>query len=80
MIASIVGGYADRLIFTGGDTHVYTNHFEQCQIMCAREELPLPTLKMPELKSLADLLATSVKDYVLENYKSHGTIKADMAV
>lgn len=33
-------------IWTGGDCHLYSNHFEQVQLQLSREPLPYPTLRL----------------------------------
>lgn len=80
IIASILGIGVGELIFSGGDCHVYLNHVEQVNEMLSNECFDLPTLKMPSITSLDDLKNYTVKDFVLENYQSHKTIKAPMAV
>lgn len=80
IFASILGLKLGELIFSGGDCHIYLNHMHQVQEQLSRTEFALPTLKMPIISSLEDLQKLSVNDFVLENYQSHGTIKAPMAV
>lgn len=80
IIASILGIEVGELIFSGGDCHVYLNHVEQVNEMLGNECYDLPTLKMPTITSLDDLGNYTAKDFVLENYQSHRTIKAPMAV
>lgn len=80
IVADIIGAKVGELVFSGADCHIYNNHVDQVQEQLSRAEFALPTLKMPIISSLEDLQKLSVNDFVLENYQSHGTIKAPMAV
>ena len=63
-------------VWNGGDAHIYTNHMDQ-----VREQLQrTPKLKIPDFKSLDDVLNSNVSDFVLENYDPMDNIKAPMAV
>jgi thymidylate synthase len=42
--------------------------------------LPLPTLSLPNIKSLEDIHRHSIDEFKLENYEHHPAIKAKMAV
>lgn len=80
MLAQIVGLEVGEFIWTGGDCHIYLNHFSQVAEQLTREPRALPTLKMPEFTSLEELLATKPSDYVLEGYDPMDSIPAPMAV
>lgn len=87
IIADCVGLKPGKLIFTGGDTHIYNDHLEQCGQILRNESYPLPTLKLPESvgstpwqKFQNFCHCVDPKDIQLENYKSHGKIAAKMAV
>lgn len=80
IIAQIIGCKVGKLIFVGGDTHVYNNHVAQCSELVSRTPLTPPTLKLPEFDSLEDCLSYGVKDFVIEKYQHHGAIRAPMAV
>jgi thymidylate synthase len=65
-------------IWTGGDCHLYANHFEQADEQLSREPLPLPTLairRRPE--SIFDY---RFDDFEILNYQSHPHIRAAVAV
>ena len=69
--------YGD-FIWTGGDTHIYSNHFEQVNTQLSRELRPLPTMKLnPAIKSIYDF---KFEDFTLENYNPWPGIKAPVAV
>jgi thymidylate synthase len=78
MIAQVCDLKVGELIISTGDTHIYSNHVEQVKEQLSREEYPLPALFLnPEIKNIDKF---SMDDILLFDYKSHGTIKADMAV
>ena len=78
MIAQVCGLDVGELIITTGDTHIYKNHIEQVKLQLTREEYPLPTLWLnPEIKDIDDFTYEDIK---LIGYKSHPSIKADVAV
>ena len=78
MIAQVCDLKVGELIISTGDTHIYSNHIAQVKEQLSREEYPLPLLFLnPDLKSVDKF---TMDDILLFDYKSHGTIKADMAV
>ncbi|APC45013.1 thymidylate synthase [Shigella phage SH7] len=78
------------LIFSGGNTHIYMNHVEQCKEILRREPMDLCELqlKFPDefdewnTESQVFWLSQFAKphDFVLKNYVSHPPIKGKMAV
>lgn len=78
MIAQVCDLGVGEFIWTGGDTHLYSNHFEQAKLQLGREPLPLCTLKLnPKIKDIFDF---GFDDIVIEDYQSHPAIKAAVAV
>lgn len=78
LIAQVTGLEVGEFVWTGGDSHLYSNHFEQTNLQLSREPMPLPKLKInPEIK---DLFAFEYADLELENYEHHPAIKAPVAV
>ena len=78
MIAQVCGLYVGDFVHTIGDAHIYSNHVDQVKEQLSREPYPLPTLRInPAVK---DITAFTMEDFTLENYVSHASIKADMAV
>lgn len=78
MIAQVCGLDVGEFVWTGGDTHLYHNHFEQAKLQLTREPLLLCQLKLnPKIK---DIFAFGFDDISIENYQSHERIKADVAV
>jgi thymidylate synthase len=65
-------------VWTGGDTHLYSNHLEQVNKQLERTPRPLPLMKLnPEVKSVFDF---KFEDFSLLNYDPYPGIKAPVAV
>lgn len=78
MIAQVCGLELGDFVHTTGDTHLYSNHFEQAKLQLSREPFPLPTMKLnPDIKSVFDF---KFEDFELQNYQCHPAIKAPVAV
>ena len=78
MVAQVCGLGLGEFIWTGGDTHIYSNHLEQVKEQLSRTFYPLPQLKLnPEI---TDLFNFTYQDIELVNYQSHPAIKAPVAV
>jgi thymidylate synthase len=67
-----------ELVISTGDTHIYKDHIEQVKEQLKREPYPLPTLMLNASKT--NIFEMTMEDIHLENYQSHGPIKASMAV
>ena len=67
-----------ELVISTGDTHIYKDHIEQVKEQLTRETYPLPTLMLNASKTT--IFEMTMADIHLENYQSHGPIKASMAV
>ena len=78
LLAHHLGYKVGELIISMGDTHIYTDHIEQVKEQLSREEFTAPTLVLnPDKTNIFDM---TMEDIDLENYQSHGQIKAKMAV
>ncbi len=78
MIAQVCDMDLGDFVWTGGDTHLYSNHFEQAQLQLTRAPFPLPQMKInPEVK---DIFNFKFEDFELVNYQCHPAIKAPVAV
>lgn len=78
LIAQVCDLSVGELVISTGDTHIYKDHIDQVKEQLTREEYPLPTLWInPIVKNVDEFL---IEDIRLENYQSHGQIKAKMAV
>lgn len=80
IMADICGLKPGEFVHSTGDTHIYLNHVEQVKEQLGRSHYDLPRLRMPYFTSLEDVLASSVEDFALVDYKSWPSIKAPMAV
>ncbi len=78
MIAKQVNMVPDELIYNGGDVHLYKNHIEPIKEQLNREPYPLPIVKLSD-RVVNDIADYTLDDIVLENYKSHPTIKAPLS-
>jgi thymidylate synthase len=78
MLAQVCGLELGDFVWTGGDTHIYSNHFEQVAIQLSREPKALPQMKInTEVKSIFDF---KFEDFELLNYEPYPGIKAPVAV
>lgn len=78
MIAQVTNLELGEFVHTFGDAHIYNNHIEQVRLQITREPLTLPTMKLnPEVKNIFDF---KYEDFTLENYLSHPSIKASVAI
>jgi thymidylate synthase len=78
MIAKQVNMVPDELIYNGGDVHLYKNHIEPIKEQLNREPYPLPIVKLSD-RVVNDIADYTLDDIVLENYKSHPTIKMPLS-
>lgn len=78
MIAQVCDLKLGDFVWTGGDVHLYKNHFEQAKLQLTREPRPLPKMEInPEIK---DIFGFRYEDFKLIGYNPHPHIKADVAV
>lgn len=77
MVAQQVDLEPGDFVWTGGDVHLYSNHFDQAREQLSRSPRPLPRLK---LNKAADLFSYRFDDIEIEGYDPHPHIKAPVAV
>jgi len=65
-------------VWTGGDCHIYSNHFAQVDLQLARAPLPLCTLAIK--RRPATIFDYAFEDFELAGYQSHAAIRAPVAV
>ena len=65
-------------IWTGGDCHIYSNHFEQVQTQLARTPYPFPTLSIKRRPD--SIFDYQYEDFEVIGYEHHPAIKAPVAV
>lgn len=65
-------------IWSGGDCHIYSNHFNQVDEQLSRQPLSLPQLHIKRKRD--SLFDYQYEDFEFLNYNSHPFIKAPVAV
>jgi len=65
-------------IWSGGDCHIYANHFEQVAMQLSREPKPLPRLQL--LRKPASINDYCYEDFMVLDYHPHPKISAPIAV
>ena len=78
MVAQVCGYELGDFVWTGGDCHLYNNHFEQVQTQLAREPLPLPQLNIKRKPD--SIFDYEFEDFEIVDYQSHAPIRAQVAV
>ena len=81
IIAKEVNMIPGELIGNLGDVHLYSNHIEQAKEQITRKPMELTKLlfkdHLNDFDSIIDILR--VKDFILDNYQSHPSIKAPLS-
>lgn len=78
MVAQATGYEPGEFVWTGGDVHLYRNHFDQVNEQLSRTPMPMPKMSLnPEVEDIFDF---TFEDFTLEGYESHPAIKAPIAV
>ena len=67
-----------EFVWTGGDTHLYSNHLDQAKLQLTREPYALPQLIIK--RKPASIFDYTFEDFEIINYQSHPSIKAPIAV
>lgn len=90
IVAKMCNLIPGELVFSGGNTHIYMNHIEQCKEILRREPKPLCEFVINGLphnfkdistkEQLNHILELQSKDFILKGYESHPTIKGKMAI
>ena len=78
MMAQVTGLQPGEFIWTGGDTHLYSNHLEQAELQLSREPRLLPQMRLNP--AVTDIFGFRYEDFQLENYEPWPAIKAPVAV
>ena len=78
MLARECGLRPGVFVWTGGDTHLYSNHLDQARQQLARDPRPLPTLVLKDRGQ--GLLDYEPEDFAFEGYDPHPHIAAPVAI
>ncbi|GAB2884291.1 thymidylate synthase [Paralcaligenes ginsengisoli] len=78
MVAQQCGLDVGDFVWTGGDCHLYSNHFEQVEQQLARAPYPYPRLNIK--RKPASIFEYEYDDFEIVGYESHPHIKAPVAV
>jgi thymidylate synthase len=78
MVAQQCGLDAGDFVWTGGDCHIYSNHFEQVREQLSRAPRPYPRLVIH--RRPPSIFDYAYEDFGFEGYDPHPHIKAPVAV
>ena len=65
-------------VWSGGDCHIYTNHFNQVDTQLQRTPKKLPTIQIN--RKPENIFDYAFEDFELIDYEHHDPIKAPVAV
>lgn len=65
-------------VWSGGDTHIYKNHFEQVELQLSRTPRALPTMNI--LRKAPSIFEYKYEDFELSGYDPYPAIKAQVSV
>ena len=80
IMAKMLGLKVGEFVWTGGDCHIYQNHFEKVKEQIKRTPVKGPTLIMPEFGTLFEVMESDPTMFILKDYNPMDSIKAPMAV
>ncbi|WP_431286647.1 thymidylate synthase [Roseateles chitinivorans] len=78
MLAQQCGLGLGDFIWTGGDCHIYSNHFEQVETQLSRTPFAYPTMHIK--RKPESIFDYQFEDFELQDYQHHAAIKAPVAV
>lgn len=80
LIGHLTGLTPKTLTHMMGDTHIYSNHFEQCKKQLSRMPTPFPKFRVVPKKDIKTIGDFTIEDLELICYFPKPGIKAEMAV
>ncbi len=80
IVANLTNLEVGDFVWSGGDVHIYKNHFSQVKEQLTRIPKKRPTLKMKDFHSLEEVENAKLDDFELIGYNPYPAIKAPVAV
>lgn len=77
LVANCAGLKPGKMVWTGNDVHIYSDHVEQCNIQISRDIRPLPVLKISGVKDPWDV---EFEDIEIVGYDPHPKLVGKMAI
>jgi len=77
VLCKLTGYTPGDFIHNMGDTHIYTDHLEAVNTQLSRNLYPFPTIRILDLNDIDELTREHI---IIEDYKCHPFIKANMAI
>jgi thymidylate synthase len=78
IIAHYSGLKARNFVWTGGDVHVYNDHFEQVTTQMEREPFDPPSIELVNMPERMEDLTPD--NFIISGYQSHGPLKGKVSV
>jgi dihydrofolate reductase / thymidylate synthase len=78
IVSKLVDMTPHMVTLTLGDCHIYEQHIEQVKKQLNRLPHNLPTLTIPDFKTIEQVEESKLEDYILNDYKCYSGIKANM--
>ena len=78
MVAQQCGLQVGEFVWTGGDCHIYSNHFEQVKLQLSRQPFEFPHLRIERKPN--SIFEYRPSDFTILGYQHHPAIKAPVAV
>lgn len=78
LMSHTIGYVPGKLVWFGGDVHLYHNHVDQASIQIERTQRPMPSLHIQARKP--NVWEYAMEDFHVVGYEPHPAIRAEMAV
>ena len=78
MIAQVVNMVPNEFVWTGGDTHLYSNSIEATKEILSRESFAPCQVVLNQ--TITDITAFRATDIIFEIYRLHPNISVEVAV
>lgn len=78
IVAKLVNMKPHMVTLTLGDCHIYEQHIDQVKKQLSRLPYELPTVTIPNFETIEQVEQSTLEDYIVNDYKYHPGIKAEM--